>query len=561
MLEHIDSCPGLSKGLYQCCGCNASERISKVHKRGCKERLPRRHTFTGILDQVRKGLSRPSSAQFPFPSEGPAQKQSNSWAEKQNVYPGKEICSEDYTGPQELSSETGPCELDAPNWLPMQIFQQDCPAGLEVAYNYDADNIFPLEEEPFGPGALYQPMGPHQGPESPPPYNFAAPWVTEKTSICDPAQVQASHPIHAIGSSRLPDGNTSLNSEHPTYELSELPDTSSPCEPHARYDTSCDSSFDGYQVTGNPLATSSRPSNSFQCSSFEASCLQPTRSVTKYEVDKQRLTRPSVDSSSSSFMVSSVQRQLYADPTAPLASSNRSDYHWSSSAYNQHLFGSSSKPMADCDVVQRPSSPSNHPYHHTGFVSPVGSDTSLDHNVIVSPTSSISSSIDQRLAENIHGAETNQASLHYGNFQFQSAPGHTEQVAFTCQGLPDSVMALGLPESSPISCGFENSIAGPSQNLLTHEPINQEQLVTLILFIEDHAYNFFADLAKIKCHILLKSVFVRQSISDCRMSLLRGTARIPHQSLLLKYQPAIQRLIMKQSSLHQIPHLPSSELE
>jgi hypothetical protein len=479
MLKHVRFCPGLSKGLYHCCECNTTEKISKVHKSGCKWRQPRKHGITGLLDQVRRGFSRSPSPDFPRLSGGPVKRQSLSqtWAEMPRVY------SQNYTKPHELSSENAPCELSTtPNYFSMDFIQQNSPAELDVASDYIADDIFSREGELFGPGALYNLMSPSLGLESPPPYSSEAQWVEEKTSVCIPEQVQATQPIHTVACSRLPSGNTSFHYEHPTYKLAELADTSRPAE----LDVGSPFGFasNDYQAAGNAVATSSRPNNNFQCSSFEASCLQPTQfdTKTKYTIGQRRLVASYVDPPLSNPVASSSKRPLYADRAAPLASSPyESSCHSSSSAYPQQSLGFCLHDTADCDTPQRPSSPSDHRYHQAGFVSPVGSDTSSNPNITISPASSTSSSIDQLLlSESKNQAGTNQASLHYEHLlyarerRFPSVPGQTDHPLLIGQNIP-TVPASSLPENAPSFRNFEDAIAGSPQKLLAHAIIDKEQ--------------------------------------------------------------------------------------
>jgi len=467
MLDHIGSCPGLSKGRYRCSECNASEKISKFHKPGCKERQPRKHALTGLLDQVRGKFSRSPSAEFLHPSKDHAQTQSKSWVNEQMAYSGTEISSQNYTGPQELSSETSPCELDAHKWFPMQLVQQDYPAGLELACNYDADIVLPLAEENFSPSPYNDPMRPVHRRQGSPPYNSEVQSMTETMGVRNLAHVQAPHTMNAIESgwsSRLRDGNTRFDYEHPTYKLPELPDTPLPCELQAQYITSYDSSFDVHNATRNALATPFPLSNNIQRSLYETSCPQLTRFDTKGTIDQQRL-ESSIDPPSSGVVVASAQRQLYADPIEPLASSNGSGYHWSSSAPPQQLLVSGFNLMAGYDATPKTSSPSDHPDYQTGFVSPVGSDTSLDHNLTISPASSSPSSIDQLLWGNILQVGTNQSSPPSDRSQVPSRTSYFDRPGYLGQITSGMAPVSSLPK---ISTGFrdmENSAgsAGSSQ--------------------------------------------------------------------------------------------------
>jgi hypothetical protein len=165
----------------------------------------------------------------------------------------------------------------------------------------------------------------------------------------------------------------------------------------------------------------------------------------------------------------------------PTASPYGSSHHWSSSTYAQQSLEFNMGDMADSNEAQRPSSPSIQQYHQTGIVSPVGSDTSSDPNIIISPVSSVSSSIDQLLLDSKEHAGTIHASLryehlpHFGGKFFPPAPSQADQLALIDQTIldPTPVSGLGKCPSNPHNLEDENT--GASQQLLVHAISDKEQ--------------------------------------------------------------------------------------
>ena len=479
MLQHVQFCPGLSKGHYHCCGCNTIAKISKIHKSGCKLQEPRKHRITGLLDHVRRGLSRSPSPDYPRLSGGPIKRQipSQPSAQMPRVY-----SQQHYTEPHELPSENSLYELEelgtTPNSFSIGLIQQNSPAELSVETSDQAGAIF-SDEEGFWSSPLDNLMSTRICPDRSLPYSSEVQWVNEKMSISIPEQVQTTHPIHTTGNFRLPSGNPNFNYGNPTYNLAELADTSCPAELDAH--SSFGSALDVYQVADNSIATSPRSNKTFQCSPYEGSCLQPTQFDTHMYGDNQRrLVASYIDAPLSSSVPSSSQGPLYAERAAPLDSLYESSCSSSLSAHRQQSPGFGVHDRADFDTSQRPSSPSDHRYQ-VGFVSPVGSDTSSNLNITTSPVSSISSSIDQLvLSENKNQAEANEAShlchnlIYAGERCFQYGPGQTNPPSLIGQEIP-IVLTTSLLDNATSFRNFENTIAGSSQKLLPYGVIDKEQ--------------------------------------------------------------------------------------